>query len=122
MSWLRAIFGVVVGFFILEMEGWPFNIILNILPRQYTYPAYLLLTGIVIGIISGSSMWGAISGFSLTPINMLLLTVNRSDTTSWFYSFGLEIMIYLTIGGFIGGALTEKLQGEEDYILVRIPK
>jgi hypothetical protein len=131
MGLIRTTIGAIVGGIILYNEGWPLHyIIVSInLPSGYRLPALLLLIGIVAGFIAGSSLWGIISGIGVFPLAVIYFYVilqGREVTLEYltvlFQNFGLDKMLYLGLGGFLGGALFSSITKSDDYVLVRIKR
>jgi hypothetical protein len=115
MSLIRAIIGALVGNFILMLEFWPVFLLSDLVPEPYGLPAAFLLTGATMGVISGSSIWGAVSG-------IFLLGAIYSYWTHLVNNLNLGNFILLIIGGFLGGMLYKSFSGKEDYVLLKIKK
>ena len=115
MSLIRAIIGTLVGNFIFAMEFWPIFLLSDLVPEPYGLPAAFLLTGAIMGVISGSSVWGAVSG-------IFLLVAIYAYWTHLVNNLGLGNFTLLIIGGFMGGMLYQSFTGKEDYVLLKIRK
>jgi hypothetical protein len=115
MSLIRAIIGALVGNFIFAMEFWPIFLLSELVPEPYSLSAAFLLTGAIMGIISGSSVWGAVSG-------IFLLAAMYAYWTHLVNNLGLGNFILLIIGGLLGGMIYQSFMEKEDYILVKIKK
>jgi hypothetical protein len=131
MGLISAIIGAIIGGYILINEGWPLHYLINVLninPDHYLI-VMLLLIGFITGIIAGSSIWGAISGIGVIPAVLILnfLAFKREELIIDYMArrimmIGYDRILYLGVGGFLGGIISGSLRKKDDYILVRIKK
>jgi hypothetical protein len=124
MSLLRAAIGALIGSIIVTMEGMPLRIIIEFLPMSLRVQGIFFLVGILVGLISGSSIWGAVSGIAVIPTTMLIYGVyyDRPDVSLQIMTVGFTNILYLVIGGVIGGLIIKSISGDDDYILVKMRK
>ena len=73
LSIIRAIGGSIIVAYMMRMEGWPIQIIVQVLPMEYRYSAMFILLGIVAGIIAGSSFWGTLSILGAYPVLFIFI-------------------------------------------------
>lgn len=126
MGWMRAVIGAVIGIMIMRLEGWPIYLIIEIfnLSSEMNLILLYLVVGILVGILSGSTIWGIISCIILMPSMVLLYSfVTRSGSIFYYIQRTFQTMplLYLGIGGLIGGAISGSLLGE-DYVILKIKK
>jgi hypothetical protein len=107
MSLIRPIIGALVGIFIFAMEFWPIFLLSDLVPEPYGLSEAFYLTGAIMGAISGSSVWGAVSG-------IFLLVAIYAYWIHLVNNLGLGNFILLIIGGFLGGMLYQSFSGKED--------
>ena len=85
-----------------------------------------IVIGIISGLIAGSSIWGAVSAIGALPslFFILYLTGNRDYVTEMFMqilrNIEFERIVYLYIGGLIGGLISSRFSDEDDYIILRL--
>ena len=130
MGLIRAIIGAIVGSFIWGTDGFPLTIIIYRLPLSDSLElvAFWLLLGLVVGLISGSSIWGAASSIAIIPLVYIVLPFLFGGTVrSSKYIYGtlvgigfLEYVFYLLLGAVIGGLISSRFSGQDDYIILRL--
>jgi hypothetical protein len=123
LSLPRAVIGALVAGFIMRAEGWPLYLVVQYFPQEYRYNTIFVLIGIFAGLIAGSSFWGALSSLGSIPV-LFVFILSRGDISidSVFQSFqssGVERVFFMIAGGIIGGYLSGKLTGKDEYVLLR---
>jgi hypothetical protein len=114
LSWIRALVGAVIGFIIFRLEGWPVSLIIDFLnlPSDWFIPMLYLTIGIIIGSISGTIFFGAISSSILMPSLAVFYTffLHGGSIINYFQIvYQMMPLSILAVGGLLGGALSEKL-------------
>ena len=131
MGLIRAVLGAIVGSYIFYNEGWPLHSILEVipLPIEYKYPMLIFLVGSVAGLIAGTSIWGIISGIGVFPMALILIYFilpGREFNPGYFKqiieSFGFNRILYLGVGGLIGGLLSASITKSNDYVLLKMKR
>jgi hypothetical protein len=129
MSLIRAVISSVIGALILRFEGGPIYYIVTALPLSDSLQraGFWVILGLVVGLISGSSIWGAASSIGVFPFLYIVYpflfggTVHSSEYVyNIIERIGVEYIIYLLIGAFIGGYIYKRLSGEDEYIVLRV--
>lgn len=130
MGWIRALLGAVIGSMIFYYEGWPLSLIIKIfnLPQGINSFFLFSMIGIIVGLISGSTIWGIISSLMIIPvIAPLLFNVSAGQGSiieyvlQFFQWVPLDRIFYLGLGGMIGGAISGNFSGD-DYVILRVKK
>ena len=129
MGWMRALLGAVIGTMIFYNEGWPLYFIIRILNLPHGLNSILLylMIGILVGIISGSTIWGIISSIIIIPVIATLFfnTSGQGSIIEYIFQFfqriPLDRIFYLGLGGLIGGAISGSFTGD-DYVILRVKK
>jgi hypothetical protein len=126
MGLIRAIVGSVIGLMILRLEGWPLSLILMIFNFSTEINLILLsiLMGILVGLISGSTLWGLVSCILILPSFSVLYSFLVFGGSLMYYIqhiFRTLNLLYIGIGGLIGGAMSGSLLGE-DYVILKVKR
>jgi hypothetical protein len=124
MGLIRAIAGSVIGIMILRLEGWPLSLIIEIFNFSPEINMILLfiLVGTLVGLVSGSTLWGITSCVLFIPSIAALYTfVTRGGSLIYYIQRTFQIMhlIYIGVGGLIGGSISGSLLGE-DYVILKV--
>jgi hypothetical protein len=125
MGFKRAVIGSIIGFLILSNNGWPIRLIIDALSLkgEFSWAANLIGLGIVIGLIAGSSIWGAVSSFILIIYHFFIsrgFFPSLDSILSNIMDFEVLGLILMIVGGFIGGVISGSLSEEDDYLILRL--
>ena len=130
MGWIRALLGAIIGSMIFHYEGWPLYFIIKIfnLPQGINSILLFLMIGIIVGLISGSTIWGITSSLLLIPVIASLFFNDSAGQGSiieyilqFFQWITLDRIFYLGLGGMVGGAISGSFSGD-DYVILRVKK
>jgi hypothetical protein len=132
MGLIRAIIGTIIGFVIWGLDGFPLSILIYIIPlsNPLEQVMFFILLGLVVGLIAGSSIWGAASSIAIIPLTYIVypfLFGGSVRSLKYIYEEigrlgGINLVIYLLIGAIIGGIISGRLGGEDDYIIIKLKR
>ena len=129
MGLIRVIIATFIGSFMWRSEGWPISPIIFALPLAEKPKGilFVITLGVIVGLIAGSSIWGAVSALAIVPCVYLIMPFLFSGEFGSLEHFfdmlriiHLEAIFYTILGALIGGTLYSKFTGKDDYLILRI--